>query len=154
MGHSSHSLQNHGRIIAECKALCPVPSLVEHTLSIHPPSPSQWQETQDRSTLSMRRRMEKRINLILLIQSRLWLTCQHLMLLPHLLSLTLILAPLYLVEYLLLPYHHLHLFSVLPCPLVAHSLFRLPLFPLQSISELLRHPTLLWAQHILSLPVA
>ena len=62
MGHSGPSQQNHGHIIAGCKGLCPILSLMEHLLSIHPPT-QRWKC----SMLSMWRRMKQKINSVLLI---------------------------------------------------------------------------------------
>jgi hypothetical protein len=149
MRRSSLSQRNHGHIIAECKDLCPVPSLVEHTLSIHLPT-----QRQKCSTPSIWRRMAQRIKSILLI--RLWLTCRRQQPMPlppsHLLSLTLISPPLRLQKHLLLYHLFFHPISVLPHPLVAQGLSHLHPFPHHSIPKLhIGNPTLLWAQHIQSL---
>jgi hypothetical protein len=111
--------RSHGHIIGECKASCLVPSPVERMcliLVVFPPT-----RQHKLSMLSMQRRTEKRIELILLIPGlsiHLWITVCQPRPPPFPSSLTLILATLHLVKPCQLYHHFLNPIPVLLPPLV------------------------------------
>ena len=137
MFHSKAMQQNHGPIIVECKHLCLVPSLEEFMRSIllvHPPSPQH-----KCSTMSMQRRMEPRIKLVLCLMI-------HPLQPLHFLLFRLILAPptpSYCLFLLVYPLSHL----------AAQGLHHLPHF-FQQFIPILISTTSLWARLLLVVRVA